>query len=361
MADCHFLFSNFNNLIRLTEERRQALLAARTNLAERITSGFNTINARGSLAHSLDFQTQGSFIMDTIINPISEDYDLDCGVYFIGPAPRDQRPQTKVFHDFVVKCVKENNPNVREVKDKVTCVRALYNEGYSYIFESKAQKLQKGFHIDLPIYYAGTKKSPDLAHLKKEWIVSDPIEFIEWFEKKVKSSFKSEFLYEQKLFSEGYKQWQDAVRKEDVQLRKIVRYLKAWCDYQGGDMPCGLVLTILAAENYVADSRDDISLYHTLTNIKTTLDKEFCCKRPTTPKGDDILADYKNKDGFLNKLATFLASAKIAIGEVNQKRACLKWQEHLGDRFSCNAAANYDVEPQKATAPAIFPASAKSA
>ena len=42
-----------------------------------------------------------------------------------------------------------------------------YKEGFNYMFENKSNKLGKGFHVDLPMYYSTTKKSPDLAHLKK--------------------------------------------------------------------------------------------------------------------------------------------------------------------------------------------------
>jgi len=118
-----------------------------------------------------------------------------------------------------------DNPYVGKVVDKETCVRALYKEGFNYIFENKSSKLVRGFHVDLPIYYSTTKRTPDLAHLKRSWITSDPIEFIEWFEKKVKSGFKAEYIYETKLFAE-YNAWKESVRKQDAQLRRIIRYLK---------------------------------------------------------------------------------------------------------------------------------------
>ena len=361
MADCHLLLQNFNQVIRLTDSRRQALLTARNDLRNRVANSFNLIKQQLPSAHDIEYQTQGSFIMDTIINPISEDYDLDDGIYFIGVHARANRPLPSVFHDFIVKSISTNNPFVKSVKDKDTCVRALYNEGYAYLFENKSDKLAKGFHVDLPIYYAGNKKCPDLAHLKKSWITSDPIEFIKWFEEKVKSNFRSEFLYETKMFSAQYDAWQDQVRKQDAQLRRIVRYLKAWCDYNGKNMPCGIILTILAAENYSSNTKDDISLKETLVNIKNALDKEFTCKRPTTPVGENLLAGYEDQKYFMESLESFVEAAKQAINETNQKRACAKWQMHFGNRFSCWGVSDTDDNAKSFASPAIITGNAKSA
>jgi len=361
MANCHYLFQDFNQKIKLTEPRRQALLSARDDLRTRVNSNFQSIKAQLPSVHEIQFQTQGSFIMDTIINPLSEDYDLDDGIYFIGSHSRNNRPATKYFHDFVIKSITQNNLFLKKVIDKDTCVRAFYKEGYSILYENKTEKLDQGFHIDLPIYYSTTKKSPDLAHLKTSWLVSDPIEFIDWFEKKVKSSFRSEYLYDQKLFSDVYNVWQDRIRKEDAQLRKIIRYLKAWCDYRGNEMPCGIVLTILGANNYQANVRDDVALRDTLINIQNALNENFVCLRPTTPVGDDLLASYENKLVLKNNLSSFVESAKQAVNETNPKRACAKWQLHLGNRFSCFNVQDIEETAQSFTKPAIITTNAKSA
>lgn len=364
MANCHSLFSIFNQVIRLTEERRHALITARNDLRQRIINSFNNIKEQLPSVHELGFQSQGSFIMDTIINPITEDYDLDYGVYFIGSLSRTQRPPAKTFHDFVKLSIETNNPYVGKVIDKDTCVRALYKEGFNYVFENKSNKLGKSFHVDLPMYYSTTKKHPDLAHLKKPWPVSDPVEFIEWFENKVNSGFKAEYIYERKLYSAQYDAWKENVRKQDAQLRRIVRYLKAWCNYKSqevAEMPCGIILTILAAENYVSNERDDISLRDTLTKIQETLEREFVCKRPTTPKGEDLLEGYEHKADFMKALSSFVDSAKQAINEGNQKRACAKWQFQFGNRFSCATAQDYDENASSFTSPAIITSNAKSA
>jgi hypothetical protein len=119
-------------------------------------------------------------------------------------------------------------------------------------------------------------------------------------------------------------------------LRRIVRYLKSWGDLRREEMPCGLVMTILAANHYYPHDRDDISLMETLVKIHSDLSKNFRCERPTTPQGEDLLADYKNKEAFLKYLRYFIDNAKTALSESDMKKACGYWQERLGQRFPCH-------------------------
>ncbi len=83
---------------------------------------------------------------------------------------------------------------------------------------------------------------PELAQ-KNSYIKSDPIEFLNWFN-----------------------------NLADEQLRRIVRYFKAWRDKQMQDsdiiFPPGIILTILATNNYVKNDRDDVSMHETLQKIK---------------------------------------------------------------------------------------------
>jgi hypothetical protein len=319
----------YNKSIRLSDEKRNELISARDDLRYRIESRFDTskkiLNNDSGLMFFIDelleFQSQGSFVMDTIINPIHDDYDLDDGIYILGQRPRGQRPEPEVFHKLVMEAIGVNPSKIEEVIDKNTCVRVRY---------------KAGFHIDLPIYYTGDKKCPDLADKKRGYVLSNPVEFIAWFEAKIDSGFKKEYLYESRLFRNEYSQWLADIRKRDHQLRRIVRYLKCWGDLRREEMPCGLVMTILAANHYSPHERDDISLTETLVNIFAALSKSFQCDRPTTPKGENLLEDYKNKEAFMKYLKYLIESAKIALRENDPKKACGHWQERLGYRFPCH-------------------------
>ncbi len=203
MANCNHLFSNFNSVIRLTDARREKLRTTR-NLLRNIIEHYFSENKP---AYSPTFHAQGSYVMDTIINPVDEDYDLDDGVYFNGHLDSDQRPNPSTIHEWVMNSIGNHTDTVI---DKNTCIRVVYKEGY---------------HIDLPMYYF--VNDPELAHKAKGWILSNPIEFIVWFEVRAKSGFNPDFILETKMHEE-YGKWLEDIRKSDVQLRRIVRYLKAW-------------------------------------------------------------------------------------------------------------------------------------
>lgn len=324
MANCHNLFQEYNGKIRLSDAKRQELLAVRDSLRSRVKDGYNLVSRSMVLYHEIDFQSQGSFVMDTIIAPIHDDYDLDDGVYFMGKLTKYQRPAPAVFHDYVIRAIDRGYNDIEKIIDKATCVRVIYKQG---------------FHVDIPIYYADNFNHPDLANKEAGWILSNPVEFIAWFEDKIQSGFKKAYLLETAMFDE-YRRWITDIRKQDHQLRRIVRYLKSWGDLRREEMPCGLIMTILATNNYYPHLRDDIALKETLVNIQSTLQRKFVCERPTTPQGEDLFESYKNKDAFMKYLDYFIENAKKALEEPNQKTACSHWQKSLGTRFSCENAFN---------------------
>jgi hypothetical protein len=348
MADCNELFKHFNDAIRLNESKREILRLVRNSLRERMQQRFKEIPASELPNHSLKFQTQGSFIMDTIIAPKDDDFDLDDGVYFLGNLTEDKRASTEIFHKWVLFAVGENE-NYASVIDKDTCVRVIY----------KKEK----FHIDLPIYYLAGNNDPDLAHKVTNWTLSNPIDFIGWFENKAQSGFQKGFLFETSLRPK-YEKWLTDIRKNDVQLRRLVRYLKVWADNLRGDMPPGIVMTILVGENYVAHERDDIALRDTLLKIKDFLAANGGkCPRPTAPVGEDLFEGYSDtkKKYFLDRLDSFINSANQAIASPNQKDACLKWQNHLTERFPCSMAKDEIEGVKKFVKPAVIGDTAKSA
>jgi hypothetical protein len=322
MANLNNVFSEYNKIIRLTDNKRNELIVIRDDLRMRIQYRHEKFSGITKPYDNLEFESQGSFVMDTIIKPVHDDYDLDDGIYFIGRLSSDKRPSPQVFHKMIIEAIGTNYDHVEEVVDKDTCVRVLY---------------KSGFHIDLPIYYADNRKCPDLADKKKGWILSNPVEFIAWFENIARSGFDKSFLYETKMFTQ-YQQWLTDIRKSDIQLRRIVRYIKSWGDLRREEMPCGLIMTILVANNYYEHERDDISLKETLVLIEAELRRSFKCQRPTTPIGEDLLSTYKNKEAFMKYLRQFIENAKNAIVESDFQKACKYWQHSLGDRFPCQFA-----------------------
>jgi len=322
MANLNSIFQKFNKSIRLPEDKRVELIVVRDNLRKRIIVGFQLASQDFTHNHEIDFRSQGSFVMDTIIKPERDDYDIDDGFYIIGTLSHYNRPTPAQFHAWVIQALDKDHDDIEEIIDKTTCVRVKYKDG---------------FHVDIPIYYADNFESPELADIKDGWILSHPLEFIDWFESIIASGFQKRFLLEAKLYPE-FEKWANDIRKTDHQLRRIVRYLKAWADLRREEMPCGIIMTILAANNYSPHERDDISLKETLVNIKASLNKKIECLRPTTPAGEDLLAGYKNQTAFMKYLNYFIDHAKSALSEPNEKIACGHWNKVLGKRFPCDMA-----------------------
>lgn len=314
MANCDSQFRDYDSTIKLSDSKRTSLTTSRIRLREKIEKCFN----EEIEDHVPIFKPQGSFAMDTIITPLSGEYDIDDGIYISGNDSADDRETPATFHTWIYDAVEGHTD---EIIDKNTCVRVVYSDGH---------------HIDMPIYYHREGFKPQLAHKGKGWIDSDPVEFTEWFERK-----------------------QDA----NGQLLRIVRYLKGWGDYKAGDMPSGLIMTILGANNYQSYLRDDIAFYNTVKKIHETLKISFICLRPTTPANEDLFADYSNtrKDYFLAALDSIIKSGSQAKEETNQKEACKKWQKHFGDRFSCSTAKDESESRNNYLQPAILTQNAKSA
>lgn len=346
MANHHSLFQIYNSAIKLPDIEREKLKQARNSLRERMKLAYLKLPEEDKKIHSIEFQSQGSFVMDTIIRPHESDFDLDDGVYFQGNLPEEQRRDTQTFHDLIIKAIDKNH-GIEDIIDKPTCVRVKYDKEYD------GRNL--GFHIDLPIYYAENFETPELAHAKDGWVESSPVEFIAWFEEKTKSGFEKAFLFESLKYAEPYEKWLSDIRKRDCQLRRIVRYLKSWADLKRKEMPCGIVMSILAANNYIENKRDDIALRDTLVGINNDLEENnFTCLRPTPKTGEDLFdsTPQADKDYFKRALESFIISANQALNNPNPKDSCLKWQRHLGNRFPCNLAKD-EIEGSKtyATAP----------
>lgn len=150
---------------------------------------------------------------------------------------------------------------------------------------------------------------------------------------------------------------------DNGQLIKLIRYLKAWCDYRefsnsSKKMPSGFIMTILTINNYHSHDRDDIALKETLINIRAELNWNFKCDRPTTPKGEDLFEEYTHQNYFMKMLANITEQAEKALREDNQKEACKYWQKIFGDRFSCSNAKDKN-EKKRSGALAAGAASSK--
>ena len=302
MAVLHSEFTKYNKAIKLTDSRKEKLKVSRNDIKKKIRDWFKD-NKPDELQPK--FHSQGSFEMNTGVNPIPETdendktllkYDLDFGVYFIEKKDENHKQPVETWHDWVYNAV-ENHTDKEPIR-KATCIRVIFSDGH---------------HIDLPIYYK-LDDVIELAHLLKGWTESDPKEFYVWFN-----------------------------NLKNAQLERIVRYLKGWKNYRelkntNLKLPSGFELTILAANNYIEDDNDDKAFRETVRKIDVELNKAngFKCLRPTRPKDENVFDTYSltRKDNFLSTLKSLLNDLDRAKDEKNFKKASeILRNNQFGDRF----------------------------
>lgn len=294
----HKLFSEFDKKINLNNSKVSKLKVNRDALRNKIRDHFKSKDWNVP-----KFYSQGSFPLKTNLNPIKkqtedgdikEEYDLDDGVYII--CPRNERKEPTTYHDRIKKAV---DGHADSVINKSTCVRVVYMDGH---------------HIDLPIYWLEEDgNTPQLAHKSKGFTDSDPKAFKDWADSNISSA------------------------NSNGQLRRIIRYLKAWKNFQENknnnlNLPSGFILTILACNNFVKNDRDDLALKNTTEKVKASLETGFSCYRPTIPTDEELLVDY-SKSTVLKELEGLISYAQKAIDTDSEKEASEYWQNVFGDRF----------------------------
>lgn len=293
MANCHDLITTFHNEIYLDSEKKESLRTSRNAIRTKIRNYF-----KNELKISEPkFYGQGSYMMNTTIIPIDGEYDIDDGIYLdhLKNEEEENWPTPSKVHSWIVKATEGHTDT--PPKDKTTCVRVIY---------------KKNYHVDLPIYVKKTDEHPKLAHKSKGWIDSDPKELTKWFNSEVNT--------------------------HGDQLKRIVRYLKAWKDNKEGEtkLPSGMHLTILAVNHFVSDhpDEDDAALAATAKAIHTSLSDSFSLSRPVFPE-EELLADWSDtkKDNFLDKLSNLIKNAEEALELEDKVKSSKKWINIFGDRF----------------------------
>ena len=295
MANCNKLFLDFNKELNISSNKRDRLITSNSDLHNRITKYMKENHNE----YPISFFKQGSYKMGTMIRTKEDECDLDDGVYF------NEKPDATsgTVQDWIKEAVKDATSTPPQHKKK--CIRVIYKGDY---------------HIDIPVYFERDYDiHPSLAVKDEDWELSDPHEFLDWFNKQ---------------------------KNEKGQLVKIIRYLKAWGDHKRNKMPNGLTMSVLAANKIVYNERDDIALKGTLISIQNAIRYNFHCYMPTTPNDDLLLKlDDTQKENFLNRLEEFISDAKKAVDdEKNQLNASRLWKKHLGDRFTEGSDEDVDAK-----------------
>lgn len=316
MADLHTEFQTYHEKVALTSSREKDLRKARRALRNRIKSHFKE---KLELQEPL-FWEQGSFAMNTTVNPLEDEFDIDDGIYLQHLDKKDDSkwPTAEIVHKWLVNAT-DGHTNEKPI-DKRTCVRVRYSGEY---------------HVDLPSYaelngeYRLAEKGVD------KWPKSDPRAITDWFNDQV-----------------------DA----DEQLLRLVRYFKAWADYQStkrDKMPSSLILTVLVAENWLPNKRDDICLSDTAAAIEGVVTPVFRVYNPVD--GSEQLTTRlttEQKKRFQEAISDLVTNSTTAIDSSKCSNASKLWRKELGERFPL--IEDKEEDNSKATIAAPFVAKSRT-
>lgn len=292
MANCHRLFQKYLEDISVSGKRKEKMKDSRLALQDHLKTYFK--NKVGVTTPR--FRIQGSYIMGTMVRKLDDTYDVDLGLYFLEKPTVDAATVQRYVFDAVKDWT--DTPPVHKSK----CIRVIYKGDY---------------HVDIPVYYKlDNEVHPHLA-TKGGWEDSDPKEFNDWFTKR-----------------------SDA----NGQLKRMVKYLKAWSDKLNFRSPSGLTLTVWAA-NYVQHcDRDDETLVKLLERMRDSIPYGFICMLPVFAYNDvTAKLDNSQKEKFREALKSFAGDARKALGSKNQLEASNLWRKHLGDRFPVGEDKDVDA------------------
>lgn len=292
MAGMQSEFKIFHDRIALTSGKQGLLRTARNALRDKIRKHFSEVLK----LNVPKFHGQGSYAMGTMVNPLNGEFDIDDGVYLqhLNTSDKSDWQTPETIHRWLVQAT-DGHTGQKPI-DKRTCVRVRYAGQY---------------HVDLPAYgelngaYLLAEKG------KKGWHQSDPRALTDWFKGRVE------------------------VHGE--QLRFIVRYLKAWADFQSsrrGKMPNGLILTVLASDHCCADTRDDICFANTLRAIADAVSIIFYIYNPVDAAEEltSRLTDQQKKR-FQEAISDAADAAAEAINIDDRHEASNIWRKQFGDRL----------------------------
>lgn len=361
---------NFLEEITLGAEDRDALLYARTKLRDGLRSRLrkevqklvegSSENARPK------FVTQGSFSYKTINKPCRppQQADLDDGIYLPLSYVQDQgqpAEAAEALFDAVAACAEEVAVANQWVVDTSNprCTRVI---------------VSPHMHIDIPLYSIPDSDFSRLVEARvQDSLKKGERTFTEQEEEDWDDVASDRVLLATR--DEGWlakdprpiRDWVNTVIEEKgEQLRRVMRYVKAWRDHQTwtmGDDPKSIMLMV-AAERTFEDAilrRDDLALLTVVRGMIDVVNGQLWA--PWPGEAEDLTARLDKHVGLradvVNRLRGFAAALDFAINTARSaEEACEKLREVLGPRVPHRP--DLVLLASSTAAPALFVSSAGS-
>jgi hypothetical protein len=337
MFDCSVdLLAYHDDEVTLPQVERTNMRARRNANRDRLTKGLKDTGKPAPL----EFASQGSYAMKTMVQHPANDYDIDDGVYFdkavlLGQhgAEMTALQARQMVRDALDDGSFKTPPEVRK-----NCVRVYY---------------VAGFHVDVPVYrrvitkdvWGNETYTYELA--SSDWKRSDARDVTSWFE--------TENTHQSPDTSNGR------------QLRRVVREIKKYArsrESWASQILSGFGITKLVTECFKANAlREDQALYDTMQTIRDRLTWNLVVVHPVTPNETITNGTEDAQARFLrDKLTEAIDNLKpLFESDCTRIKALKCWDTAYATKFfsqcdGTNAAARTGSLLKAATlAPYAFP------
>ena len=327
MIDCAKDVRAYHNQdVTLPESEQDKMRDRRDANRRRLRKGLDN----ASKPKPIEFVSQGSYAMKTMIRDPDNDYDIDDGVYFrkedlVGErgAEMTSLQARQMVRDAVDDGKFKQAPEVRS-----NCVRVLYKAGY---------------HVDLPVYrrVVTSTTSGDVTHYElaasSGWKRSDARDVSKWYEDERAKSDDSQQL-----------------RRINRHLKKYARSRQSW---RSGILS-GFGISVLVVERFRHHEREDRALCDTMVAIRDRLNWNLEVAHPVTP-GDYITSgtDDARARSFRDKLIDAIdALQPLFDADCTRERALKCWDKVFATTFFSERLE--DEKRASVAAPAIVTSAA---
>lgn len=320
MADLQKYFRQFHDEIKLGYTDNAVLLEKRNTVVRDLRVGLRKVF--GASYPKFKFFNQGSYALDTGVYPLDGDYDIDIGIIFEISRKNFLPTEVKSWvHDAL-------NTKNRTVYYKRPCLTVQYHLAG-----------EEDHHIDLAVYtkeitpfFNNTKYYIAKGYIGSEekyriWELAEPFQLLNCIKKKF------------------------ADADDRAQLRRVIRCLKRWNDYNfysnGNAKPRGIAITALAYRLFRPNKSFDWNSWKyryndlkALRGFVSAIIKSFdiqgniTVKLPVKPYNNlfDKMTNNQMKD-FKERLSAFKETLDFAVKKKDIEEACYALWQEFGDDF----------------------------
>lgn len=341
--------------IELEPSKKDKLNQARVEIRQALKSGLSKALsdiAGEEAATEPRFFTQGSWAYKTLNAParFPQQADLDDGAYlplsFISGIDKPSFASKIYFEavELILKPLTEKR-GWKLITDKSTCIRVeIDNESHIdiplyAIPDREFEKLTKAAtaryraldealrNSERDAWTALPKNLVLLAHREDDWKASDPRPIRDWF--------------------------LEQVNQKGEQLRRVVRYLKAYRDHQWPSGGPSSILLMVAAESVFErrDRRDDIALLDVVRQLPNKIREGVSNPKDQAESLTNCLT-AKEKEDIATKYEDLCRCLAACTQTTNKEQACQLMRSKFGSRFPDEPNRIQTVTPTETVASA---------